>query len=283
MDFTQTIWNDNSYQAYIEYLKSLADDKYKEFNSKITPISNESQIYGVRVPKMRDTAKLIAKGSFRAFLDYVDALDNKSLSHEEISIYGMVIGYAKLPFGELCQRIRTYASKVNNWACCDCPVSSFKEIKKYIDKYVLGEDKEAHVSTSSFYRHYKDKYDVMNDNYKRILDQYMHSSQNHNYEDVFINLFNMSKELHYLKNAFDYTGINSLGDFIYQYSYNTFIEMCKIKNIQFEDKDLLLLDVFCGGASIMYQHYILGKFDLSPQQAGKILYQMFPDVFKISW
>ncbi len=123
----------------------------------------------------------------------------------------------------------------------------------------------------------------MNDNYKRILDQYMHSSQNHNYEDVFINLFNMSKELHYLKNAFDYTGINSLGDFIYQYSYNTVIEMCKIKNIQFEDKDLLLLDVFCGGASIMYQHSILGKFDLSPQQAGKTLYQMFPDVFKISW
>lgn len=158
-----------------------------------------------------------------------------------------------------------------------------EEIKKYIDKYVLEEDKEAHVSTSSFYRHYKDKYDVMNNNYKRIIDQYMHSSQNHNYEDVFINLFNMSKELHYLKNAFDYTGINSLGDFIYQYSYNTFIEMCKIKNIQFEDKDLLLLDVFCGGASIMYQHYILGKFDLSPQQAGKILYQMFPDVFKISW
>lgn len=68
MDFTQTIWNDNSYQAYIEYLKSLADDKYKEFNSKITPISNESQIYGVRVPKMRDTAKLIAKGSFQRFL-----------------------------------------------------------------------------------------------------------------------------------------------------------------------------------------------------------------------
>lgn len=88
---------------------------------------------------------------------------------------------------------------------------------------------KANVSTSSFYRHYKDKYDVMNDNYKRILDQYINSKQNHNYEDVFINLFTMSKELHYLKNAFDYTGINSLGDFIYQYSYNTVIEMCKTK------------------------------------------------------
>lgn len=137
MDFTQTQWNENSYQDYIKYLKNLADDEYKKFNSKITPISNESQIYGVRVPKMRDTAKAIAKGNFRDFLDYMDTLDNKSLSHEEISIYGMVIGYAKLPFGELCQRIRTYASKVNNWACCDCPVSSFKEIKKYIEEYKI--------------------------------------------------------------------------------------------------------------------------------------------------
>ena len=73
------------------------------------------------------------------------------------------------------------------------------QIKAFDDISVLEICKEAHVSTSSFYRHYKDKYDVMNDNYKRILDQYMHSSQNHNYENVFINLFNMSKELHYLK------------------------------------------------------------------------------------
>lgn len=113
--------------------------------------------------------------------------------------------------------------------------NKFIQIKAFDDISVLEICKEAHVSTSSFYCHYKDKYDVMNDNYKRILDQYMHSSQNHNYENVFINLFNMSKERHYLKNAFYYTGINSLGDFIYQYSYNTVIEMCKIKNIQFED------------------------------------------------
>lgn len=157
------------------------------------------------------------------------------------------------------------------------------QTKSFDDITVLEICQKANVSTSSFYRHYKDKYDVMNDNYKRILDQYINSKQNHNYEDVFINLFMMSKELHYLKNAFDYTGINSLGDFIYQYSYNTVIEMCKTKNIHFEDKDLLLLDVFCGGASIMYQHYILGKYDLSPKQAGHLLYQMFPDVFKISW
>ena len=84
------------------------------------------------------------------------------------------------------------------------------QTKSFDDITVLEICQKANVSTSSFYRHYKDKYDVMNDNYKRILDQYINSKQNHNYEDVFINLFTMSKELHYLKNAFDYTGINVL-------------------------------------------------------------------------
>ena len=77
------------------------------------------------------------------------------------------------------------------------------QTKSFDDITVLEICQKANVSTSSFYRHYKDKYDVMNDNYKRILDQYINSKQNHNYEDVFINLFTMSKELHYLKNAFD--------------------------------------------------------------------------------
>lgn len=73
------------------------------------------------------------------------------------------------------------------------------QTKSFDDITVLEICQKANVSTSSFYRHYKDKYDVMNDNYKRILDQYINSKQNHNYEDVFINLFTMSKELHYLK------------------------------------------------------------------------------------
>ena len=72
------------------------------------------------------------------------------------------------------------------------------QTKSFDDITVLEICQKANVSTSSFYRHYKDKYDVMNDNYKRILDQYINSKQNHNYEDVFINLFTMSKELHYL-------------------------------------------------------------------------------------
>ena len=42
------------------------------------------------------------------------------------------------------------------------------QTKSFDDITVLEICQKANVSTSSFYRHYKDKYDVMNDNYKRI-------------------------------------------------------------------------------------------------------------------
>lgn len=129
-------WNKSSYNDFLNYLHSLSDSDYKDFNNKITPFS-QSDIIGIRVPKMREISKEISKGNFREFLEYINTLDKTKLSHEEISIYGLVIGYAKLPFGELCERIRTYASLVNNWACCDCPVSSFKEIKKYLEEYKI--------------------------------------------------------------------------------------------------------------------------------------------------
>ena len=155
--------------------------------------------------------------------------------------------------------------------------------KAFDDITVLEICRVANVSTSSFYRHYKDKYDVMNDNYKRILNQYMHSANNHNFEDIFINLFKAGKELQYLKKAFDYTGINSLGDFVYSYSYQTVIDLCDKKEKQLSKEDLFQLDVFCGGCSILYKNYIQGKYDLSPVKAGKTLYKMLPNTFKITW
>lgn len=137
MELNLKEWNIQIYDDYLEYLKSLADKDYKNFNSKITPDS-ESEIIGVRVPKMRECAKQISKGSFRDFLETADEIARKrSLSHEEITVYGLVIGYAKLPFGEMCERIRRYSQLVNNWACCDVPVSSFKQIRQLREEYKI--------------------------------------------------------------------------------------------------------------------------------------------------
>lgn len=136
MNLTRTAWTAADYAQYTKHLRSLADKDYKDFNKKITPVSG-SEIFGVRVPKLRECAKEIARGDFRAFLSCADDASAKvPLCHEEITVYGLVIGYAKqLPFSELCERIRRYSRLVNNWACCDVPVSSLKAIRKHIEEY----------------------------------------------------------------------------------------------------------------------------------------------------
>lgn len=136
MELRNIQWNQNSYIEFTKYLSTLADDKYKSFSDKLTP-NSESSIIGIRVPVLRQIAKEIAKGNGREFLDYLTYKHDKKLSHEEITILGLVTGGLKLPFGELCQRIRSYAAFINNWSCCDIPASSFKGIKEYIEEYKI--------------------------------------------------------------------------------------------------------------------------------------------------
>ena len=48
---------------------------------------------------------------------------------------------------------------------------------------------EAEVSKATFYRYFKDKYDVMNYNYKHILDDAVRLSTVQNYRDLFLRLY----------------------------------------------------------------------------------------------
>lgn len=134
MQLNLEIWNKETYKEFIDYLYSISDNACQDFNNKIVP-NSKSHIIGIRVPKMRDTAKSIAKGNAKAFLDFQETLDKSDLTHEEITMYGLVIAYAKFTYDENCTRIKYYSKIVNNWACCDVPVSSFKFIKNFTTEY----------------------------------------------------------------------------------------------------------------------------------------------------
>ena len=49
--------------------------------------------------------------------------------------------------------------------------------------------KEAEVSRSTFYRYFKDKYEVMNANYKNVLDYYVAPQRSSSYRDLCCHLF----------------------------------------------------------------------------------------------
>ena len=121
-------WNKKEYEAFVDYLKSLQDKKYKEFHSSLV-LNSKYEMIGIRVPVMRDIAKSIAKGDIEEFLKYA-----QNNYYEEIMIQGLVISHIKDE--EIFYKyFKNHINKIDNWALCDSFCSSLKIMRRYEDKY----------------------------------------------------------------------------------------------------------------------------------------------------
>lgn len=121
-----------------EYLYEAVDEKYREFQNSLCP--NVNNILGVRIPKLREMAKTIAKNNPIDFLEkYVCEF------YEEKMIYGLVIGYMKADLETRIKYLNKFVPMIDNWAVCDCACSTYKftqknmeEMFEYIKKYVFS-------------------------------------------------------------------------------------------------------------------------------------------------
>ena len=121
-------WNKSTYKEFINYLKSLKDEKYKEFHSKIVN-NSKYEIIGIRSPISKNIAKEISKTNMEDYLDL-----EKGNYYEEVLIEGLVI--SKLKDEKIFYKyFIKYIEKIDNWALCDSFSSSIKIVEKYQDKY----------------------------------------------------------------------------------------------------------------------------------------------------
>ena len=109
-------------------LFELSDEKYKKFHSGLCP--NTDNIIGVRLPKLREIAKEIAKGDWKDFL-----ATSSNDYYEEVMINGLVIAYAKCDVDEKLNYIESFVPKIDNWAICDSFCNSLKFVKKIRKKF----------------------------------------------------------------------------------------------------------------------------------------------------
>ena len=122
----------------------LADEKYKDFHSRLCP--GTTNIVGVRTPVLRNYAKeLNRKYSLNELLKEID-----DTLYEEIMLQGMLIGLSK-NIEEVLKYTKTFIPKIDNWAICDVFCAGLKNTKKYkkemwnfIQKY-LNSDKEFEI------------------------------------------------------------------------------------------------------------------------------------------
>ncbi len=145
---------------------------------------------------------------------------------------------------------------------------------------------EADVSRSTFYRHFKDKYEVMNANYKDLLDHYISPERSRNYRDLCFHLFVYAQDhLKIFRRALDTTGFNSFSNFICEYSYQTALRITRAnRNGEgFTPVEELQVDVFCNGICAVYKNIVRQRYTISPSAAADALYEMMPESLKHYW
>ena len=104
MELTKEIWTQSDYDEFAEYLKTLADEKYKKFSDSLVPGGTQS--IGIRVPILRQTAKAISKGNYASFLNC-----KNNAYREEIMIKGLVMSLIKCDYHEMLGYIKQYVLK----------------------------------------------------------------------------------------------------------------------------------------------------------------------------
>ncbi len=102
----------------------LAEGEYQKFSAALVP--GEEHMLGVRLPKLREMAKELAKGNWQ------EELESEDVYFEEIMLRGMAISYAtmKMEPANALDYIRDFIPRVKNWSVCDSVFMKMDILKK---------------------------------------------------------------------------------------------------------------------------------------------------------
>ncbi len=96
-------------------LSALADEDYRQFNSKLMPTVEKSAVFGVRTPVLRKFAKEFFKDERSA--EFLSTLPHKYF--EENQLHAFLLEQIK-DFDRLIASVEAFLPYIDNWATCDC-------------------------------------------------------------------------------------------------------------------------------------------------------------------
>ena len=227
-----SIWNNKTYEKFINELLLSKDTKYKEFNSKLIPETN-NKIIGIRIPELRKISKDIYKSNYEGFLSIV-----KNKYMEEILLEGFVIGLIKEQ--EIADKyIKRFLPKVDNWWVCDTLCSSLKIVRKNMEKYFKfftkkidnNEPFQIRISLIILNSHY-----INNEYIDRIFEYINSINCSHYYVQMGIAWLISTCYIKYKNKTLDFLNNNNLDDFTYNKSIQKMIES---KRVSIKEKEHL--------------------------------------------
>ena len=163
---------------------------------------------------------------------------------------------------------------------------SFRELaeSKSIDKITVQEIvNNCDYSTATFYRHFKDKYDLIAWDYANQITQMMNQVGKNGYtwrQTLLDGLRQYQKQKDYLTNLLVHTGGH---DFFIRYMSETHAAQltAHVKRLREEDyldkETELFIRMYCLGTACLNCEWILGKIEATPEELADIYERSLPE------
>lgn len=145
------------------------------------------------------------------------------------------------------------------------------------DIFVKDIAEKSNITRQTFYRHFKDKYDVINWYYDQEVETLFTSMSSIEgiHRNLIIKLNKFQEELVFFRNAYDYNGQNSLSKHEFQRIYHTLSAKCQ-QNTQDSLELKYSIEFFCHGVIQMTTDWINQSCPISSQQLADILMKLMP-------
>lgn len=146
--------------------------------------------------------------------------------------------------------------------------------------------KRSNISKSTFYRHFKDKYDVLNYNSLALGEHLIGQRQCKNWHEFLLRMFQaIVKDANYYRKAFRSSGQNAHYGFLYNYSFSI-VEKCylhKVKREELTPQEYYAISHYCYGCVGILQDWLNHPDSLSAKEMADISYNAMPEWAKDSW
>lgn len=146
--------------------------------------------------------------------------------------------------------------------------------------------RESGVSKSTFYRYFKDKYDVLNYNSMEIAEQLINRKVCRSWKEFLENMFlAIWQNLDYFRKAFRSSGQNAHSGFLFFYSFHI-VESCYLQHTRTKAlsiHDRYVISHYCHGCVGILQDWLNEPDIMTPEQIAGIFYESMPDYLKDTW
>lgn len=124
-------WNEEEYHNLWEKLACTAEESYGDFSARLLPETKRENVLGIRLPRLREYAKYIAKGDLYGYLNIVRNLAQQSeRTLEEKLVWAFLIGKIT-DWEETTHHIQLFVPYIDNWSVNDSFCTSLKIAKSY--------------------------------------------------------------------------------------------------------------------------------------------------------